>query len=70
MFTNLSECLSFCLLNLYEQGSGSYGRLYERGSDLKVGFHTTDFIAIAQKAQELFVNACVELVKYRCTGDF
>ena len=34
---------------------------------VKVGFHTTDFIAIAQKAQELFVNACVELVKYRCT---
>ena len=27
---------------------------------IKVGFHTTDFIAIAQKAQELSVGACVE----------
>ena len=27
---------------------------------LKVGFHTTDFIAMAQKAQELSVGACVE----------
>ena len=29
-------------------------------SVLKVGFHITDFVAIAQKASELFLSACAE----------
>ena len=61
---NTSFCktssLYFTLLNSKSLGQRTF----------KVGFHTTDFIAIAQKAQELFVSACVEWLKYRCTRDF